>query len=76
MTRYHVSGETLHPACSLIHSSYSFVDVDVVTDGGMVKMEQDYFWKVEMMDDDEQSVISTGSFPFQSNVVLQCYCNV
>jgi len=50
----------LNSACSLIHSSYSFVGD--VADSGMVKME--------MMDDDDQSVVSTGSLTSQSNVVL------
>jgi len=59
MTR-HLSSEMLNSACSLIHSSYSFVGD--VADGGMVKME--------MMDDDDQSVVSTGFLTSQSNVML------
>ena len=53
-------------ACSLIHSSYSFVGD--VADGGIVKME--------MMDDDNQSVISAGSLSFQSHVMMLCVDSV
>jgi len=39
-----------------------------VADGGIVKME--------MMDDDNQSVISAGSLSFQSHVMMLCVDSV